>query len=629
MLKNLSFRAKLLLILCSSIIGFIVVSLIAFKGLNSQNSAFEKFQTLSEVDKNLTNLTLYMVESYESLNQINDANKETFENELLSTNNKLLTDLVHSSHASQSPEVIEATKQVEENVQQYNNSLIELIDQTSIIGFNNDSGLKGLIAQLSNQVTEQIAILSFIKEGFAPLREAEKKYLFEPTSDHFQAFEASFETFYKQVTAFRLEDKFGPLLDEYQQSVQQFNKANQALSVATERFYTQKEALKNNRILASELMQKIIGNARSQAQAHSEQASISLITGSILVAILVALNMLWVGKSVNSTLAQIIHDLNKVKSGDLTALLMVNQKRNDEFDSLCTSVNEMTQGLGSVISDVVHTSKEANKMVTELNQSVGNIADNNRAASEQTTSIATATEEISVTISSISNTTEELSQQSQNTYESARVGAQTINSTLTSLADTINIVTKTGQQLDTLGQLSKDIDNVIGMINDLANQTNLLALNAAIEAARAGEAGRGFSVVADEVRSLAEKTVDATSKITHIVDTIQTSTQSAIATMKEGQDSLHNIEQFSEKAELAIKDIERNAHTSSTSSIDMARSIQEVAKTAAHMSEDMDKIAQQLKTDNLNIESIARNTNLIHNQVDELDRKTRIFKTSS
>jgi methyl-accepting chemotaxis protein len=196
------------------------------------------------------------------------------------------------------------------------------------------------------------------------------------------------------------------------------------------------------------------------------------------------------------------------------------------------------------------------------------------------------------------------------------------------LGKTIAVVNQTSTQLNDLGQLSKDIDNVIAMINDLANQTNLLALNAAIEAARAGEAGRGFSVVADEVRSLAEKTVDATAKITDIVGTIQNSTQIAIDTMHNGQENLRSIEEFSEKAELAIREIERNAQTSSTSSIEMARSIQEVAKTAVHMSEEMDRIAQQLQRDNGDINRIEDNTRHIHEQVASLESKTSVFTTS-
>jgi methyl-accepting chemotaxis protein len=192
---------------------------------------------------------------------------------------------------------------------------------------------------------------------------------------------------------------------------------------------------------------------------------------------------------------------------------------------------------------------------------------------------------------------------------------------------TVGFVNKTSDQLNDLGKLSKDIDGVISMINDLANQTNLLALNAAIEAARAGEAGRGFSVVADEVRSLAEKTVEATSSITAIVSTIQTSTNNAITTMKDGQENLKAIETSGEKAAQAMREIEVNAQTGADSAHNMAISIQEVSKTSQHMSEEMDAIAQQLQKDTDSISTIADSTNQINSLVDHLDTKTRVFTT--
>jgi methyl-accepting chemotaxis protein len=265
-------------------------------------------------------------------------------------------------------------------------------------------------------------------------------------------------------------------------------------------------------------------------------------------------------------------------------------------------------------------------MVDELNGAIGSIATNNRSVSSRTNSLAVATDDISSRITTLSATTAELQQHSSETYNSAKAGAGTIRAVLENLSGTVEAVNRTSQQLDELGTLSADIDNVIGMINDLANQTNLLALNAAIEAARAGEAGRGFSVVADEVRSLAEKTVDATSRITEIVSTIQNSTQNAIATMQQGQQRLHLIEENGGQAEEAMRTIEHNAQTSSSAATSMAGSIQDVAATAVQMSTEMERIAHQLSEDTHSIEVIVDKAQSIHNMTDSLADKTRIFR---
>lgn len=627
MLANLSFRTKLLSLLIAAVLGFVVVTAVALQGLNVQETSSSQFDRLTTVDKDLSSLTIILMEEYESLSSIDDSSFDAFIT-TLDTNYEDFTVILNKDlELLQDEGAKDNLTQIASSLDLYNTALKQLVIQKQKVGFNGTSGLKGTISSLGEKVTEEISFLSLVKQEFLPVREAEKNYIFEPNTENKQVFMERYEKFYKRVTNFGLEERFGEVINQYFTAVGNFDQENQVLSQMQDAFGSAKKSFNETRLAAANYMQQAVTEARQQASTSSQQASISVIIVSIAVAIIAALMMASIGSNVKKTLSQIISDLGKVKSGDLTARLTVNNKRNDEFDSLCSSVNEMTTGLGAVIGDVVTTTRDVSGMVTELNTSVTNIAQSNRSVSEQTNSLAAATEEISTTISSISHTTEDLSSQSQNTYESAKLGAETINGAISNLSTTIQVVNKTSEQLNELGQLSKDIDNVIAMINDLANQTNLLALNAAIEAARAGEAGRGFSVVADEVRSLAEKTVDATAKITDIVSTIQSSTQNAIETMKNGQENLHAIEDFSEKAELAIREIEQNAQTSSSSSVEMARSIQEVAKTAIHMSEEMDKIAQQLQRDNSFINSIEGNTRDIHNQVSSLDSKTSVFTT--
>jgi methyl-accepting chemotaxis protein len=629
MLANLSFRTKLLSLLIAAILGFITVTIVALQGLNTQETSSSKFERLTTVDKNLASLAINLMEEYESLNGVDDKSYEAFLTELNTSHNKFSAILKEDTDLVKDEDAKKTLTKISTSLYNYHEALMLLINEKQKIGFNASTGIKGEIAALGKHVLEEVSFLSLIKQDFLPVREAEKNFIFEPTPESKNIFTERYNGFYKRVVDFGLEERFGTIITPYFDAIEYLDQENQKLEKFQTAFLNSKADFNQTRSAAVNYMQNAVFEARKQASSSSQQASISLIIVSIVVTILASLMMMGIGKSVNKMLNQIIKDLGKVKAGDLTARLYVNNKRNDEFDSLCGSVNEMTSGLGSVIGDVMNTTQGVSNMVTGLNTSVTNIAESNRSVSQQTNSLAAATEEISTTISSISHTTADLSSQSQNTYESAKVGAETIKGALSNLASTISVVNKTSTQLNELGQLSKDIDNVIGMINDLANQTNLLALNAAIEAARAGEAGRGFSVVADEVRSLAEKTVDATAKITDIVGTIQSSTQSAIETMHSGQESLHAIEEFSEKAEVAILEIEQNAQTSSASSIDMARSIKEVEKTAIHMSEEMDKIAQQLQRDNTNINNIEENTRDIHSQVSSLNKKTSVFTTQS
>lgn len=625
MLANLSFKAKLLFLLITAVMGFIIVTFVAMGGLSSQQKANNELRNLSKIQASNDQVRIHMLEIADSIRSISVDNYDDYlasANEQIEKNDSLISTSIERAHS-------QALKQVLEEdlikINDYSQALIALINKRYIIGFDSSSGLRGNIDKMGTQISEDINKLSLLKREFTNVRKGEASYLSDPTESNLEEFTSSFTRFDTRIENFGFQDTHGVKANAYRDALLQYGKEYQTLNDTEAEFTAKKNEFDEGQLKANQLINENILQAEADAETSSAQANATLLGVSIAVSIAAALLMITIGRSVNSTLHNIITDLNKVKQGDMSSKSLVNKKRNDEFDQLSQSLNEMTDGLGNVLKDVVSTTSHVSTMSTDLNSTILSITNSNHLVNQRTHSLASATDDISSRLNELSSTTNTLRSHSNETYQSAKSGADTIKMVLNSITDTVNIVNITSQQLNELGRLSKNIDNVIAMINDLASQTNLLALNAAIEAARAGEAGRGFSVVADEVRALAEKTVDATSKITDIVNTIQHSTQTAITTMESGQDNLKIISENGSKAEEAMRDIESNAMTGSQSTDSMANAIQEVASTAIQMSAEMEQIAKQLNEDTRSINIMADKTKQIQQVSEQLADKTQVF----
>ena len=625
MLNNLSFRAKLMLLLACAIVGFTLVTWVAIQGMNAQQEANRQLRLYGDIGSGVDKISLGILEAADQLRSLNEENFADYQAMLSGRKNEDLEILEKDIHLVNQPELQQALQDSKDKLSAYADSLLMIAENLSITGFDNQSGLKGEITRLGDEISTSIERLSLLKKEFINARKFEAVYLSEPSEVVLQDFQKSFARFESKVDNFGFNDSIGPVAKQYYEALMGYGPAFSALQQAEAQFDENKLSFAEAQFQLAELIEQYVKEAEVASDQQSQQSLITLLIVSIGVSIVSILLMLSIGRSARNTLMKVISDLTKVKEGDMTAQASINHKRNDEFDALSQSLNEMTGGLGGVLTEVVNTTSNVSTMIDELNGAITNIADNNRSVTDRTKSLAVATDDISSRITHLSSTTDELREHSSETYESAKAGAKTIRVVLDNLNGTVEAVNLTDKQLDELGRLSSDIDNVIGMINDLANQTNLLALNAAIEAARAGEAGRGFSVVADEVRSLAEKTVDATSKITDIVGTIQSSTQTAISTMEQGQERLRVIEQNGGEAEEAIRVIENNAQTSSQASDNMAAAIQDVASTAVQMSSEMEQIAHQLGEDSHSIELIVNSAQQIHGLANTLADKTRVF----
>ncbi len=276
--------------------------------------------------------------------------------------------------------------------------------------------------------------------------------------------------------------------------------------------------------------------------------------------------------------------------GDLTKRVEITS--NDEIAELAKWFNTFMDKLQEILCQVSSNTQSLATASEDISASSRDQAQGAQSQKDQTNQVAVAMQEMAATVAEVSENSNKAAAASQQAAEMAREGGKVVEETLSRMRTISASVSDTARKVQELGKRSDEIGRISGVIDDIADQTNLLALNAAIEAARAGEQGRGFAVVADEVRKLAERTGNATKEIAGMIRNIQAETKTAVAAMRAG----------SQEVEAGVESTRRAGN-----------SLQEIIKMSEHVGDMVTQIAtaatQQSATTehiNNNIEEIAR-----------------------
>jgi methyl-accepting chemotaxis protein len=264
----------------------------------------------------------------------------------------------------------------------------------------------------------------------------------------------------------------------------------------------------------------------------------------------------------------------------------------DQFGCARAALNTLKDNLRGLIHSIAGAAEHVESASEEISCAITQQAQSAEMQKGQATQVTVAMQQMSATVHEVSENSNRAADAARDAAETAREGGTIVEDSLAKMRMIAESVGATAQKVEQLGKSTDQIGRIIGVIDDIADQTNLLALNAAIEAARAGEQGRGFAVVADEVRKLAERTTAATKEVAQMVERIQSETRSAVAAMHDGTQQVQNGVQTTALAGNSLRQI-----------IQMSEQVGEMVAHIATAATEQSSATEQV---NQNIEQITR-----------------------
>ncbi|MGU3840417.1 methyl-accepting chemotaxis protein, partial [Vibrio diabolicus] len=334
---------------------------------------------------------------------------------------------------------------------------------------------------------------------------------------------------------------------------------------------------------------RLLKNAMDSNKTHILSSVNGLSNSSIasnVIILLIMVGMTYVlTRLICGPLKLVVEQANAIATGDLSNDIDRKAIGNDELGELADATTKMQDDLRQVIDNVIAAVTQLSSAVEEMNQISDISASGMKDQQLQITHIATAMTEMKAAVADVARNTEDSANQANEANRRTQHGVRETQGMVDAIHEVSNVIGAAGDTVAELEQQSNKINVIVDVIRDIADQTNLLALNAAIEAARAGEAGRGFAVVADEVRNLATRTQGSTEEIRAMLARLEQETQSIVVLMEQSQKQAVDTKEETQAAQLALAEINQAIEVIN----DMNNQIASAAEEQSSVSEEINR----------------------------------------
>ncbi|VXA80225.1 MULTISPECIES: methyl-accepting chemotaxis protein [Aeromonas] len=365
---------------------------------------------------------------------------------------------------------------------------------------------------------------------------------------------------------------------------------------------------------------------KNSDQTYESAKQLSMAIGLVTL-IFVVLVAWYLTQQIKQPVNKLLELVGKVAAGDLAAHLDLKWFNNDELGKLAKGFGEMQGNLRNLVSEVSGSVVQLSSAAEEISAVARQSASNMNNQQHELNQLATAMNEMQATVQEVSRNTSDAASAATQVSSSAELGANTVNDSIKRIEQVAGAIESTAVVIRQLGDDSRNIGMVLEVIRGIAEQTNLLALNAAIEAARAGEQGRGFAVVADEVRTLAKRTQDSTSQINTIIAELQQRAEQAGTTMQQSQEMMNSTVSTAREAGLSISEISNSVESISHMNIQIATATEEQGAVSEELNRNVVNIShasEEVAAGATQMAQACNDLNHLANQLQEMVRRFRV-----
>ncbi|MCG9595915.1 methyl-accepting chemotaxis protein [Vibrio sp. Isolate25] len=347
---------------------------------------------------------------------------------------------------------------------------------------------------------------------------------------------------------------------------------------------------------------------------------------TIVVAALFIFMGLFLANSITRPIKSIAARFTDLGRGDGDLSQRIEVQSSDEIGQLSEGFNGFIEKIHESMKEVASTSGALQTAADSVSHKANTTHDNSQIQRDQTIQVVTAINEMGATISEIASNAATAAETANQASDNTQVGQSVVNKAKDAISRLAMDIENTGQVVEQLASTTQEIGSILDVIRDISEQTNLLALNAAIEAARAGEQGRGFAVVADEVRNLASRTADSTEEIQKMINQLQSDAKDAVTAMEAGKSVTHEGVSSSDEAVEVLVNISERIHDISDRNTQVATATEEQSTVVHTINQNIEEINAINEVTTSTAEELAAASSDLKELSERLDRMVGSFK---